>query len=123
MPRNGDLILTQTRFRDLFQRQPENPILSASDWPYLANSVFNPGATLLPSGETLLLVRVEDRRGISHLTAARSDNGVNNWRIDPKPTLAPDPENFPEDIWGIEDPRITWVEELGCYTRFTCPNI
>jgi beta-1,4-mannooligosaccharide/beta-1,4-mannosyl-N-acetylglucosamine phosphorylase len=107
--------MTQTRFRELFQRQPENPILSISDWPYVANSVFNPGATLLPSGETLLLARVEDRRGISHLTAARSDNGISNWRIDPRPTLAPDPDNYPEDLWGIEDPRITWVEELGRY--------
>src|SRR5581483_9242280 len=90
-------------------------ILSISDWPYAANSVFNPGAVKLQSGETLLLARVEDRRGISHLTAARSDNGVDNWRIDPRPTLAPDPENHPEEIWGIEDPRITWVDELGRY--------
>jgi predicted GH43/DUF377 family glycosyl hydrolase len=107
--------MTRTRFPELFQRQPENPILSASDWPYPANSVFNPGATLLPSGETLLLARVEDRRGISHLTAARSDDGVGNWRIDPRPTLAPDPENYPEEIWGIEDPRITWIDELRRY--------
>jgi predicted GH43/DUF377 family glycosyl hydrolase len=107
--------MKQTHFRELFHRQPENPILSASDWPYPANSVFNPGATLLPSGETLLLARVEDRRGISHLTAARSDNGISNWRIDSKPTLTPDRENYPEDRWGIEDPRITWIEELGRY--------
>ncbi|RIK41461.1 MAG: glycosidase, partial [Chloroflexi bacterium] len=92
---------------ELFTRSSENPILKASDWPYPANTVFNPGATLLPNGETLLLVRVEDRRGISHLTAARSAAGINNWRIDPEPTLAPDPANYPEEIWGIEDPRIT----------------
>ena len=24
----------------------------------------------------------------------------------------PDPENYPEEVWGVEDPRITWIEEL-----------
>jgi len=68
--------------------------------------VFNPGATLLPSGETLLLVRVEDRRGISHLTAARSLDGITNWQIDAQPTLSPPPEQYPEELWGVEDARI-----------------
>jgi predicted GH43/DUF377 family glycosyl hydrolase len=27
----------------------------------------------------------------------------------------PDPEYYPEEIWGIEDPRITYVPELGQY--------
>jgi predicted GH43/DUF377 family glycosyl hydrolase len=26
-----------------------------------------------------------------------------------------DPERYPEELWGIEDPRITFVEELGKY--------
>jgi predicted GH43/DUF377 family glycosyl hydrolase len=108
-------MMKQSHFRELFHRQPENPILTASDWPYPAHTVFNPGAVLLPSGETLLLARVEDRRGMSHLTAARSDDGITNWRIDSKPTLPADPENYPEDRWGIEDPRITWVPELDRY--------
>ncbi len=102
-------------FRELFRRYEHNPILTAAAWPYPVNSVFNAGATLLPDGETLLLARVEDRRGISHLTAARSRDGVTNWQIDPQPTLLPDPENYPEEIWGIEDPRITWAPELDRY--------
>lgn len=106
---------SNTHFEELFKRYEGNPILTASDWPYAANTVFNAGATLLDTGETLLLVRVEDRRGISHLTAARSRDGINDWKIDSKPTLNPDPDNYPEEIWGIEDPRITWVEELGKY--------
>ena len=60
----------------LFRRHDGNPILTAADWPYPANSVFNPGATLLPDGTTLLLCRVEDRRGHSHLCAARSAKAV-----------------------------------------------
>jgi predicted GH43/DUF377 family glycosyl hydrolase len=58
---------------------------------------------------------VEDRRGLSHLCAARSANGVDGWRIDPQPTLAPNPRDYPEEIWGIEDPRITYVPELQQY--------
>lgn len=67
------------RFTELFRRSEKNPILTASDWPYRVNAVFNPGAIRLPDGQTLLLARVEDRTGISHLTAARSHDGVTNW--------------------------------------------
>jgi predicted GH43/DUF377 family glycosyl hydrolase len=107
----------------LLHRNKLNPILTAADWPYHVNSVFNPGAALLADGTTLLLCRVEDRRGHSHLCAARSANGVDNWRIDPQPTLVPAPEHYPEEIWGIEDPRITYIQELSqyaiVYTAFT----
>src|SRR5258705_7061302 len=84
----------------LFQRHRGNPILTAADWHYPVNSVFNAGATLLPDGTTLLLCRVEDRRGHSHLCAARSANGVDAWRIDHQPTMLPDPERWPEELWG-----------------------
>ena len=99
----------------IFHRHEKNPILTAEDWPYPAHSVFNPGATLLPDGTTLLLCRVEDRRGHSHLCAARSTDGVGGWVVDREPTLPPDPEHYPEELWGIEDPRITFVAELEKY--------
>jgi len=99
----------------LFTRFVGNPILTQSNWPYPINSVFNAGAVRLHNGETLLLCRVEDRRGLSHLCAARSANGFDNWRIDPQPTLQANPEQYPEEIWGIEDPRITCVPELKKY--------
>ena len=111
------------QYVELFRRHKLNPILTAAGWPYPIHSVFNPGATLLPDGTTLLLCRVEGRSGISHLCAARSANGVDDWQIDPQPTLLPDPENFPEELWGIEDPRITYLPELSryaiVYTAFT----
>jgi predicted GH43/DUF377 family glycosyl hydrolase len=100
---------------ELFQRHKLNPILTAAHWPYQVNSVFNPGATLLADGSTLLLCRVEDRRGHSHLCAARSENGIDNWKIDAIPTLIADPEHYPDELWGIEDPRITFVPELSRY--------
>jgi predicted GH43/DUF377 family glycosyl hydrolase len=102
-------------YETLFHRHDRNPILSAADWPYPAHTVFNAGATTLANGTTLLFCRVEDRRGHSHLCAARSKNGVDGWVIDEEPTLRSDPVGYPEELWGIEDPRITFVEELGKY--------
>jgi predicted GH43/DUF377 family glycosyl hydrolase len=99
----------------LFTRYSGNPLLNRENWSYPINSVFNAGAVLLPDGDTLLLCRVENRSGLSHLCAARSANGVDGWRIDPQPTLMANPKEFPEEIWGIEDPRITHVPELEQY--------
>jgi predicted GH43/DUF377 family glycosyl hydrolase len=100
---------------ELFHRNKLNPILKADNWPYPINTVFNAGAALLPDGKTLLLCRVEDRRGLSHFCAARSVNGIDGWQIDEQPTLLPDPENHPEELWGIEDPRISFSSELQKY--------
>lgn len=102
-------------YETLFHRHDANPILTAADWPYPAHTVFNPGATRLRDGTTLLLCRVEERTGHSHLCAARSPNGVDSWTIDPEATLRSDPDRYPEELWGIEDPRITYVDELGRY--------
>lgn len=99
----------------MLTRYIRNPILSRDNWPYPINSVFNAGAVRLDDGDTLLLCRVEDRRGISHLCAARSANGIDGWRIDQEPTFVASPRQYPEEIWGIEDPRITYVPELEQY--------
>ncbi len=104
----------QKMYPELFTRYENNPILTIADWPYPANSVFNCAATKY-NDETILLARVEDRRGMSHLTVVRSKDGFSNWIIDEKPTILPDPKNYPEEVWGIEDPRITYVDELDEY--------
>lgn len=110
-------------YEELLIRYARNPILTARAWPYPVHSVFNPGATRLKDGTTLLLCRCEDRRGFSHLCAARSQDGQTEWKIDSKPTLCADPENAPEELWGIEDPRITYVPSMDkyvvAYTAFT----
>ncbi len=93
----------------LFKRYKGNPILTPEDWPYPTNAVFNPAAAKLNT-ETLLLVRVEDMRGFSHLTVARSADGFTNWEIDPAPTLEADQSSH-EERWGLEDPRVVWLEE------------
>ena len=95
---------------ELLQRHPGNPILTAADWPYPANSVFNPAAARV--GETtVVLARVEDMTGISHLTVARSANGVDGWSIDPEPLLAP-AVGVTTEQWGFEDPRVVFAPEL-----------
>jgi predicted GH43/DUF377 family glycosyl hydrolase len=70
---------------------------------------------LLADGSTLLLCRVEERSGLSHLCAARSANGVDGWNVDPTPTLMPNAAEYPEELWGIEDPRLTYVPEMQQY--------
>ena len=93
--RKAFLMSAPRSFEALLTRHPANPILTAAQWPYPAHTVFNPGVTRLRDGTTLLLCRVEDRRGQSHFTAARSRNGVDGWVVDPEPTLRPDPEHHP----------------------------
>ncbi len=99
--------------RELFKRYEDNPILQAKDWPYAVNAVFNPAAIKMPD-MTVLLARVEDLRGFSHLTVCRSKDGLTNWQIDEKPTLEAD-HTSKEERWGYEDPRIVWLDEQEHY--------
>ncbi len=101
--------MTHASASDLLTRYHKNPIITASDLPMKINTVFNPGATLF-EGKTLLLMRVEDRTGISSFAVALSDDGLTNWTIDPQRGLQPDLDGF-EEHWGIEDPRITKVAD------------
>ena len=113
--------LRQKRAYELFNRFHGNPILTPENWPYPTNAVMNPAATKL-NNETLLLVRVEDMRGFSHLTVARSADGFTNWQIDTQPTLEAE-HSSREEKWGLEDPRIVWLEEQKqfaiTYTSFS----
>ena len=97
----------------LFRRYEGNPILTNENWPYPINSVFNPAAINF-NGGVMLLNRVEELRGFSHLTCAFSKDGLSNWEIDEVPTMKPDQMNK-EEKWGLEDPRIVWLEEQQQY--------
>lgn len=103
--------------RELFDRHPANPILTAEDWPYPVNAVFNPAAAQL-EGSTVLVARVEGLTGISHLAVARSANGVDGWTVDPEPLLAP-ADGVESEQWGFEDARVVFVPELERWT-ITC---
>jgi predicted GH43/DUF377 family glycosyl hydrolase len=97
----------------LFVRDERNPILTAADVPYPANSIFNPGAARV-DGDVVLLTRVEDMRGISVLHVARSKDGITRWALDDQPLLSPHPDH-PEEIWGCEDPRLTFLADEGVW--------
>ena len=99
---------------DIIKRYENNPIITKESIPYRMNSVFNAAATTYKN-KTLLLLRIEDRNGISHLTTATSIDGKTGWEIDKTPTFMPDIKNHPEEEWGIEDPRITYLEEKKVY--------
>jgi len=75
----------------------------------MVNAVLNAGATTF-HGKTLLLLRVEDRTGLSSLAVATSEDGLTGWEIDQERFLKPLVDGF-EEHWGIEDPRITKVGE------------
>lgn len=104
---------------DTFRRLEQNPIMTAADWPHSVNAVFNPAAARF-EGETLLLVRVEDRTGRSHLAVARSADGLTGWTIEPDRSFLPDHDSFAERF-GVEDPRITQIGDdyLIVYTGFS----
>lgn len=108
--------------QQLFHRHPKNPVLVAKDWPYDVHTVFNPGVTQV-GDDVILLARCEDYVGVSHLCVARSKNGVDGWKIDRSPTLFPEPDTFPGEFWGIEDPRITYLPKeekwIILYTAFS----
>ena len=55
--------------RDLFVRSTVNPILKPTDLPANVNGVLNPGVALV-DGKVVLLLRIENRRGISGLYVA-----------------------------------------------------
>jgi len=107
---------------EIFKRCRHNPIITFHDMPYLCQAVFNPGATMM-DGETLLLLRVEDLEGKSHLTVARSCDGITDWRIEPEPIISPSQEAGPYEEYGCEDPRLTYLEDVGkwviAYTAYS----
>jgi predicted GH43/DUF377 family glycosyl hydrolase len=96
--------------KELFERHPANPIITAEDLPYPCDSVLNPAAVQV-DGDVVLLMRVVDQVGSSHLTVARSKNGVDSWRIEPTPLLAPSDESLPFEVYGCEDPRVVYLPD------------
>ena len=60
------LKISNTQFKELFVQNKANPIIQAKDISYQPNSIFNVGINSF-SDNTLLLMRVKNHRGISHL--------------------------------------------------------
>lgn len=98
---------------DIFVRSEKNPLITAKDIPYQVNTVFNAGAADL-GNEVLLLLRIESYSGRSHLTIARSKDGVTNWQIENKAFMHP-VDGYKYEEFGVEDCRITRMEELDAW--------
>jgi len=111
-----------------------NPILTASDvnrvWtdPALqVKTVHNAGVHVFQN-QTTMLFRSHLRCGVSVIGKAISQNGLDDWIVDPKPALLPATENdsFAEDVdkaklienesGGVEDPRITRIDDTFLIT-------
>jgi beta-1,4-mannooligosaccharide/beta-1,4-mannosyl-N-acetylglucosamine phosphorylase len=109
--------------KEIFRRVGQKPLIAPGDLPFKANGVLNPGVAAL-DGEVVLLLRIEDRRGISEIRVARSANGIDGWRIDDHPLLEPDLPDYPFEEWGCEDARVTqieprkWVIAYTAYSRY-----
>ena len=110
---------TTRPLRDItFRRVGSGPILTPDDLPFHTDGVFNPGVAEL-DGEVVLLLRIEDRQGISQIRVARSGNGVDGWQVEGHPLLEPDLPDFPFEEWGCEDSRVTHMADGSFAIAYT----
>jgi predicted GH43/DUF377 family glycosyl hydrolase len=97
------------------ERLAANPLVSPHQISFTrASGTFNPGATIdRASGRIVLLVRVfENDTRRSCLVLALSSDGENVDEIIDRPAVS---REQPYEEWGVEDARITWLEEDACY--------
>ncbi|MFC1758247.1 glycosidase, partial [Planctomycetota bacterium] len=97
--------------RDVVTRFPGNPILTKANVPYPVETVHN-AAVVKQGDEYIMLFRSHLRTGRSIIGLARSLDGF-EFNCDPLPFLTPAPDGpFAEyEEFGVEDPRVTRVED------------
>jgi predicted GH43/DUF377 family glycosyl hydrolase len=94
----------------IIQRYPGNPILTREDVPYPVATVHNAAVTKF-NGTYIMLFRSHLFSGRSILGKATSKDGF-HFKVDPEPFMVPATEGiFMEyEEYGVEDPRITFLE-------------
>jgi predicted GH43/DUF377 family glycosyl hydrolase len=94
----------------IIQRYPGNPILTKDDIPYPVATVHNAAVTKI-NGSYIMLFRSHLFNGRSILGKATSKDGF-HFSVDPEPFMVPATEGiFMEyEEYGVEDPRITFIE-------------
>ena len=77
--------------------------------PTRCSTRARPGSPTRPCSSS----RVEDLRGISHLAGRpQQRTASSDWRFDADAAArARRPTDHPEEVWGCEDPRLTWLPE------------
>lgn len=105
----------------LVNRYSGNPILTKTDVPYEVATVHNAGV-VKHNGEYLMLFRAHKHNGRSILGLARSRDGY-RFTVDEKPFMEPATHGeFAEyEAFGVEDPRITFIdgEYLITYSAYS----
>jgi predicted GH43/DUF377 family glycosyl hydrolase len=99
----------------LLERLSENPIVHPSQIPFTrASGAFNPGVGVdRASGRVVLLVRVfEEETRRSCLALAISTDGRHIDEIRGAPAVA---REAPYEEWGVEDARVTYLEDEERY--------
>ncbi|MFA7340371.1 MAG: hypothetical protein WC028_26555 [Candidatus Obscuribacterales bacterium] len=86
-----------------FKRLSDKPILGPRAGRFDSAGAFNPAATVLKNGHTVLLYRGQDALGVSRIGYAESSNGI-DFVADDKAVIAP---NLDDDKDGVEDARLT----------------
>jgi predicted GH43/DUF377 family glycosyl hydrolase len=108
--------------REIFERCPDNPLITADDLSFSASSVYNPGA-VDKDGDVVLLARVEDRTGFSSIHVARSSDGIGGWEVCGEPLLACGDPDMRYETRGCEDARVTYIAEEDryciCYVAYS----
>ena len=99
--------------KPLVKRYQKNPILTKDDIPYPVQTVHNAGVTK-SNGKYIMLFRSHLDTGRSIIGIAESEDGF-NFTARPEPFMTPSKEPvFCEyEAFGVEDPRITYLE--GAY--------
>jgi predicted GH43/DUF377 family glycosyl hydrolase len=94
----------------VIERYERNPILTRDDVPYPVATVHNAGVTKF-NGQYIMLFRSHLTNGRSILGLARSDNGF-EFKVDETPFMTPAQQGiFAEyEEYGVEDPRITFID-------------
>ena len=96
---------------EIVRRYPGNPILTKTEIPYPVETVHN-AAVVKHGDEYIMLFRSHLRTGRSIIGLARSLDGF-KFNVDPEPFLRPMPDGpfAAYEEFGVEDPRVTKVED------------
>ncbi len=105
--------------RNIIRRYEGNPILTKDDVPYPVETVHNAGVVKF-RGKYVMLFRSHLRSGRSIIGIAESDDGF-HFVVKDKPFMTPAKSGvFSEyEEYGVEDPRITYIEGEGYFITYS----
>ena len=109
------LIMPQVRVdqSSLFERSAANPIITAGRPAVPGERHLQPRAPRRVGDDAgPARARRGHARASPTSSSARSRDGVTDWRFDDRRCSSRSRTCNPEEVWGCEDPRLTWLPEL-----------